>query len=44
MLYNEDSFVWAFALASALATVTMLLTASRSAFERRITREVDAAD
>jgi sulfate transport system permease protein len=35
MLYNDDSFVAAFALAAALASVTMLLTAGRSAVEGR---------
>jgi sulfate transport system permease protein len=37
ILYNEDAFVAAFALAAGLATVTMLLSALRSGIERRST-------
>ncbi len=35
ILYNEDAFVAAFALAAGLATITMVLAALRSGIERR---------
>jgi sulfate transport system permease protein len=37
LLYNDDAFVAAFALAAGLATVTMVLAALRSSVERRST-------
>jgi len=40
ILYNEDAFVAAFALAAGLATVTMLLAALRAGVERRSTRKI----